>query len=261
MKDYGKVIALESRLRDCRNVMTLGVRPNFFDYPHEDATLIRSAEKIYYPSSYYADMFDAMGKKTFPHPNTYRFAQDKIKQTTLFHLLGIPTPKTLMFYGIRKAAKIVQHFSYPFIGKIPRGSALGRGVFLIHNREELDMYCGLTKTAYIQEYMPIQQDIRVVVIGTEFVHAYRRVASVGEFRCNVAAGAKIEFEGISSEAVQLAKYTATRCQWDDVGIDVCEWRGRYYVIEANMKYGKEGFRQAGIDYAALMEKLIANGAI
>jgi hypothetical protein len=28
-----------------------------------------------------------------------------------------------------------------------------------------------------------------------------------------------------------------------------------------MKYGKEGFRKAGIDYTALMEKLIENGTI
>jgi ribosomal protein S6--L-glutamate ligase len=261
MKDSRKAIALESRLKDCRNVTTLGVRPNFCDYPTEDANLIRGAEKIYYPSAYYADLFETMGKKTFPNPSTYRFAQNKIKQTTLFHLLGIPTPRTQMFYGVRKAEKIVQAFSYPFIGKIPRGSALGLGVFLIQNRDELEAYCGLTKTAYIQEYLPIAQDFRVVVIGNEFVHAYRRVPPPGEFRCNVAVGAKIEFDGIPREAVRLAKYTAARCRWDDVGIDVCEWRGGYYVIEANMKYGKEGLRQAGIDYATLMEKLISHGAI
>jgi len=46
-----------------------------------------------------------------------------------------------------------------------------------------------------------------------------------------------------------------------VGIDVCEYDGRYYVLEGNMKYGKEGFRQAGIDYFKLMEGLIDKGAI
>jgi hypothetical protein len=33
------------------------------------------------------------------------------------------------------------------------------------------------------------------------------------------------------------------------------------VFEANMKYGKEGFRKAGIDYDRLMEEMIANGEI
>jgi hypothetical protein len=29
-------------------------------------------------------------------------------------------------------------------------------------------------------------------------------------------------------------------------------------LEANMKYGKQGFRQAGIDFYALMDKMIEN---
>jgi ribosomal protein S6--L-glutamate ligase len=261
MKDSEKVIALEARLKHCRNVMTLGVWPNFSDYSPQEARLIQAVEKIYYPSAYYADMFETMGKKVFPNPNTYRFAQDKIKQTTLFQLMGIPTPRTRTFYGRDIAEKVIRSFPFPFVGKIPRRSALGRGVFLIQNRDELNAYCNLTKIAYIQEYLPIQRDIRIVIIGNEFVHAYWRVAPVGDFRCNVAVGAKIEFDDIPPEAVQLAKHTAACCRWDDVGIDVCEYGGRFYVIEANMKYGREGFRQAGIDYAILMEKLINDGAI
>ena len=61
-----KVIALEARLKNCKNVVTLGVRPNFSDYSHTDADLIRKSEKIYYPTTFYAELFDAMGKKTFP---------------------------------------------------------------------------------------------------------------------------------------------------------------------------------------------------
>ena len=66
MSESIKAIALEARLRDCRNVLTLGVRPNFSDYTTEEASLIRNASKIYYPSSFYADLFDAIGKNTFP---------------------------------------------------------------------------------------------------------------------------------------------------------------------------------------------------
>ncbi|MFP4349081.1 MAG: RimK family alpha-L-glutamate ligase, partial [Desulfococcaceae bacterium] len=59
----------------------------------------------------------------------------------------------------------------------------------------------------------------------------------------------------------LALNTARSCGWDDVGIDICAFDGWFYVLEANMKYGKEGFRQAGIDYTRLMETLIENGEI
>jgi hypothetical protein len=38
-------------------------------------------------------------------------------------------------------------------------------------------------------------------------------------------------------------------------------KGEYYVLEGNMKYGHEGFRQAGMDYPRLMSELIEQGAI
>jgi ribosomal protein S6--L-glutamate ligase len=46
-----------------------------------------------------------------------------------------------------------------------------------------------------------------------------------------------------------------------VGIDICRHNAKYYVLEANMKYGKEGFRQAGINYTQLMEDMIENEEI
>lgn len=256
-----KAIALEHHLRHCRNVRTLGVRSNFTDYSEEDIRDIRQASKIYYPSVFYADLFDAMGKKLFPSYHTYKCVQDKIKQTALFHLLEIPHPFTRVFYGKRRMDKILRCFAFPLIAKIPRGSALGRGVFLIHDKAELTTYLNQSPVAYIQKYLSLDRDIRVVVIGDQVVHAYWRLAAEGEYRSNVALGGRISLKKIPPAALALALDTAQACGWNDVGIDICEHRGRYLVLEANMKYGKEGFRKAGIDYVKLMEELIENGAI
>jgi len=256
-----KAIALEHRLRCCRNVRTLGVRSNYFDYSDDEIRDIRQAPKIYYPSVFYADLFDAMGKELFPSYHTYKCVQDKIKQTALFHLLEIPHPFTRVFYGKRRMGKILRFFNFPMIAKIPRGSALGRGVFLVHDEEELGAYLDLSSVAYIQEYLSLDRDIRVVVIGDQVVHAYWRLAGEGEYRSNVALGGTISLERVPPEALALALHTARVCGWNDVGVDICEHQGRYLVLEANMKYGKEGFRKAGIDYVKLMEGLIENGTI
>ena len=256
-----QAVALEARLKTCKNVITLGVRPNFSDYSPEEIALLREREKIYYPTAFYADLFDAMGKQTFPSYHTYKFAQDKIKQTALFQLLDIPHPKTRVFYGKRSKNSIMNHFDFPFIGKIARGSAMGRGVFFIRNRSELDAYCALTTPAYIQEYLPGDRDIRVVVIGRKVAHAYWRIAAPGEFRCNVSLGGTICLDSVPEAVTDLALHTAHACRWDDVGIDIYRYQDRLFVLEANMKYGKEGFRAAGIDYSVLMEGFIANGEI
>jgi ribosomal protein S6--L-glutamate ligase len=251
-----KAIALESRLRDCKNVITLGVRPNFSDYSPHEAEMIRNAKKIYYPSAFYADLFDAMGKPTFPCYHTYKCVQDKIKQTALFQLLDIPHPRTRVYYGKRQKDAIPRHFAFPFVAKIPRGSAMGRGVYLIQQDSDLQKYLKLTNTAYIQEYLPSDRDIRVVIIGQKIVHAYWRVGPEEDFRCNLAVGGRISLADVPPQALDLALHTARSCHWDDVGIDICRHAGNFHVIEANMKYGKEGFRQAGINYTALMETMI-----
>ncbi|MGB2928974.1 MAG: RimK family alpha-L-glutamate ligase [Desulfobacterales bacterium] len=256
-----KVVALEARLKNCKNVVTLGVRPNFSDYSRKEADLIRKAEKIYYPTTFYAELLDAMGKKTFPSYHNYKCVQDKIKQTALFNLLEIPHPRTRVFYGKRQKNSICDHFKFPFIAKIPRGSAMGRGVYLIRSQKDLDSYIRLSNVAYIQEYLPSDRDIRVVIIGDRVVHAYWRIAPSGEFRSNVAVGASISLDPVPKNALDLALDTARRCRWDDVGIDIIEHDKNLYVLEANMKFGKEGFRKAGIDYLKLMESMIENGQI
>lgn len=256
-----KAIALEGRLRDCKNVLTLGVRSNFSDYSPREAELIRSARKIYYPSPFYADLFDAMGKQTFPSYHNYKCVQDKIKQTALFEMLNIPHPRTRVYYGKRQKNFIAEHFMFPFVAKIPRGSAMGRGVYLIQDEKQLADYLNLTNVAYIQEYLPVDRDIRVIVIGDKVVHAYWRIAPENDFRSNIAVGGTVGMDTVPAQALDLALHTARICRWDDVGIDICRYQNKFFVLEANMKYGKEGFRQAGIDYVGMMEEMIRNEEI
>ena len=254
-------IALEARLRDCGNVRTLGVRPNFSDYSPEEVRLIMEADKIYYPSTFYADMLEAMGRRIFPSSSNYRFAQDKIKQTAVFQMLNISHPRTRVFYGKRQKQKILDWFSYPFVAKVARGSAMGRGVFLVRSDEDLESYLSLGGPAYIQQYLPIDRDMRIVVIGDRVAHAYWRIAATGQFKSNVAAGGRVSFRQIPDGALEFALGVARACGWNDVGMDVCLCDGRFYVIEGNMKYGREGFRQAGIDFSRMMEAMIENGDI
>jgi ribosomal protein S6--L-glutamate ligase len=261
MSETQKAIALEGRLRHCRNVVTLGVRSNFSDYSSQEAELIRSAQKIYYPSLFYADLFDAMGKRTFPSYHTYKCVQDKIKQTALFELLDIAHPRTRTYYGKRQKGLITDHFRFPFVAKIPRGSAMGRGVYLIRQQNQLAEYLKLTDVAYIQQYLPVDRDIRVIVIGDRAVHAYWRIAPPNEFRANLAVGGTVSLAAVPGRALELALHTARLCKWDDVGIDICCHGNDFYVLEANMKYGRQGFRRAGIDYDEMMEAMIENEEI
>jgi ribosomal protein S6--L-glutamate ligase len=113
-----------------------------------------------------------------------------MKQTTLFNMLAIPHPRT-RFYLQREFARIEKDFSFPFVAKIPRASARGRGVFKIDNPDELEQYLAKTKTAYVQEFIPHERDLRVILINYEPVLAYWRCRPPDDFRTLPAAASSM----------------------------------------------------------------------
>ena len=254
-------IALGARLKQYQSIQTLGFKPNFQDYSDQEKNLILNSKKIYYPTAFYADLFNAMGKKTFPSFHTYKFAQDKIKQTAAFNMFGIPHPETKIFYGKKQKQNILFFFAFPFIGKKARGSSKGNDVYLIQNTKDLFLYLTQKGPAYIQEYFPINRDMRVIIIGKKIRLAYWRIAAGDNFKTNTSQGGTISFNPLPQKALKLAQMTAFKCGWDDVGIDIIEHQNRFYVLEANMKYGTKGFRKAGINYKKMMATLIVEGKV
>jgi ribosomal protein S6--L-glutamate ligase len=237
-----------------------GVLPNWDDYPSEVKEAIAEAHEIFYPSVLYESMFDTLGKKTYPR-NYYAFLGNKIRQTSLFQLLEISHPRTRVYYGRNRQAKICGDFPYSFIAKTPVGSSMGQGVFLIQSKDALTSYLARHRTAYIQEYLPIDRDLRVVLIKGRVIHAYWRIHQAGEFRNNVAQGGRISFDPIPDEALRFAADVAGRCGFEEVGLDICRANSRYYVIEANMVFGLEGFRQKDLDVYCILRDLERNGLL
>jgi ribosomal protein S6--L-glutamate ligase len=259
-KTMNKRIALGKRLRHSPDVETLGMRPNIADYSEAELDLLRQANTVYYPSALYEDVFLALGKRVFP-ANYYRYMGDKIKQTELFTLLDIPHPRTRIYYGSQKVRRILGDFTLPFIAKIPRGSSKGRGVFLLRTRADLNRYLAESSPAYIQELLPIDRDLRIVLVGAKVVHAYWRIARDGEFRSNVSLGGRISGRNIPAAALRFAEGVARLCQFDEVGLDVCQYKGEYLVLEANMVYGLKGFEVAGLDIYQLLTESVSEGGI
>ncbi len=249
-------VALGARLRRNREILTLGLKPNFSDYSPGEKDLIRKAEKIYFPTAFYADLFNAMGKPTFPSFHTYKFAQDKIRQTAMFNLLDIPHPRTRVFYGRRQKKTIQDYFSFPFIAKKGRGSARGEHVFLIRTAGDLNAYLSFDGPAYIQEYLPIKKDMRIVIIGDKIRLAYWRKAPDHDFKTNLSQGGQVILDPVPDKACSLALEWARACGWDDIGLDIAKHQGRFLIIEANVKYGTRGFQKAGIDYHQMLADLV-----
>jgi ribosomal protein S6--L-glutamate ligase len=253
-------VALGSRLKGVPEVLTLGVKPNFTDYSEEEKKLIFSAAMILYPTSNYAQFFNTLGKPFFPSLETCLYADEKIKQTTLFFMLSVPHPRTRIYYHLHHR-DILRDFSFPFIAKLPRASSRGRGVYKIENPEQLQTYLRLTPVAYIQEYLPHDRDLRVILVNDEPILSYWRHRDPTNFRANLHQGGTAQFLEIPDEALFLARDTALRCRFNDVGLDLILCRGKWYVIEANMEYGREGLRMKGMNLKQILREKLLSGKL
>jgi ribosomal protein S6--L-glutamate ligase len=255
-----KYLAFGSRLVGVPEVETLGVKPNFHDYTPLEQRRILGSSVILYPTLNYAQLFTTMGKKIFPSVETYLYADEKMKQTTLFNMLSIPHPRT-RFYLQREFARIEKEFTFPFVAKIPRASARGRGVFKIDSPAELEQYLQKTKIAYIQEYIPHEKDLRVILINYEPVLAYWRKRTSEDFRTNLHQGGVIVFDDIPHDVMPMVQEFARRCKFNDVGIDLLKYNGSWYLLEANMQYGREGFTKKNMVLKEVIRRKLLDGTL
>ena len=129
-------VALGSRLRGVPEVLTLGVKPNFMDYTRKERDLMLGANLILYPTLNYAQLLTTLGRRIFPSLETHLYADEKIKQSTLFYMLGIPHPRTRFYYSLHHN-DITNDFKFPCIAKLARRSSQGRGVFKLRNQDDL----------------------------------------------------------------------------------------------------------------------------
>jgi len=260
IKKRNQFVALGSRLKGVPEVLTLGVKPNFMDYSEEERDLIAGAAMILYPTANYAQFFTTLGKPFFPSLETCLYADEKIKQTTLFSMLGIPHPRTRIYYHLHHR-DILGDFSFPFVAKLPRASSRGRGVYKIENLEQLNAYLRLTPIAYIQEYLPHERDLRVILVNYEPILSYWRERDPSNFRANLHQGGTPRFLEIPQEALSLAREAALQCKFNDVGLDLIQCRGKWYVIEANMEYGREGLRMKGMNLKQILRDKLLSGEL
>jgi ribosomal protein S6--L-glutamate ligase len=253
-------IAIGSRLKGVPEVHTLGVKPNFMDYTFHERSLILDSEIILYPTLNYAQFFTTIGKRIFPSLETYLYADDKIKQSTLFNIQDIPHPFTRIYYHLHHD-DILKDFNFPFIGKLPRRSSQGRGIFMISCDRELEEYLRLTKVAYIQEYIPHEKDLRVILINYKPILAYWRVSASDTFKTNVYQGGILNFDEIPEHGLMLAQEYSKKCKLNDVGLDMMYANGKWYLIEANMRYGRKGLRSKGMNLKEILRKKLLTGEL
>mgnify|MGYP003649356290 FL=1 len=224
-------------------------------FKHRDE--ISSADWVLYPEYWQLNaLIYGLKARVFPSQASYLLGHNKIEMTRAFEMVApANTPHTEIRANTPSNAEALWELMLlPFVAKLPKASQ-GSGVWLIKDRAEWRAYLEKTDVLYVQEYLPINRDIRVVIIGDTVVSAYWRLQSDQGFYNNVAKGGVIEQSAVPAQAVNLALHLAQTLDIDHAGFDIAMVGDHPYVFEFNRLFGNQGIeggeqkiREAIIDY-------------
>lgn len=165
-------------------------------------------------------------------------SHDKLATALLLHRAGLPHPATAHVDLAGDRASL----DPPIVVK-PRFGSWGRDVHLCRTRAQLSRRLRSLHNrrwfhrhgALLQEFVPpAGRDLRLIVAGHHVVGAAERIAAPGEWRTNVARGARRQPVTPPLEACDLAVRAAAAVGGDLVGVDLLPRPdGRYVVLEVN----------------------------
>jgi len=215
-------------------------------FRHRDILL--EADWVLFPEYWQVNaLVYGLKRRIFPSLASYHLGHDKVEMT---RALWSVCPGHLPHTVIRAATganveQVLEEFSFPFVAKEPRNS-MGRGVHLIEDRRRFLDYAARSEVLYVQEYLPLERDLRVVVVGRRVVAAYWRIGAEGAFHNNVARGGGVSFDGVPPEALVLAERVAADLGIDHAGFDLALVDGQLYFLEFNVLFGNQALNGRGI---------------
>ena len=181
---------------------------------------------------------------------------DKYKTHTVLKKGGLPVARTEIITSPnpQTVKKIHNQIggSFPLILKTLYGSE-GKGVVMVKDESTLQsvidaMYANNKKCQMLmQEYLKIDGDMRVIVLGGKVLASMRRKSGGSDFRSNFSLGGTVKNVATLEEDIEtLAIRSAQACGCYICGVDitVTEDTKKPYIIEVNSSPGTDGIEKA-----------------
>jgi RimK family alpha-L-glutamate ligase len=190
------------------------------------------------PGLWALDRLEALGVTVLNGRRTLVAAHDKLATANAMFTAGVPHPRTVHVAPWLELPELTP----PLVIK-PRFGSWGDDVIRCDTDEEIDAALRLVHTrpwfaatgAIAQKLVyPRGYDLRIVVAAGQVVGAVKRVAAAGEWRTNVALGARREPTHPPAAACAIAVAAAHAIGGDLVGVDLLPADvGTWVVLEVN----------------------------
>jgi glutathione synthase/RimK-type ligase-like ATP-grasp enzyme len=120
----------------------------------------------------------------------------------------LPIPKTYIYYNREEGDKFLQETEYPKIVKKSYGPSNYGGYFVhkVDSYEEAKSLFDEKKyhPMYFQDFVPMEADIRVMLIGHKPICAFWRRAPEGEWLTNTSQGGSMDYMNVPKSVLDLA---------------------------------------------------------
>jgi RimK family alpha-L-glutamate ligase len=187
-------------------------------------------------------------------PRAIERAVDKFYTSALLQEAGLPTVDTVVCERAADAMAAVREFGDVVIK--PIFGSMGHGIVRVSDPDVAFRVVKTLETTravfYVQRAIDHGgRDYRLFVVGGRVLAAIERQAAEGDWRSNVARGAKATACAPPAEWQQMAIRAAAAIEADYAGVDLLPAPdGRLYVLEVNGIPGWEGLQHAtGVDVA------------
>ncbi len=178
---------------------------------------------------------------------------DKWKTYISLKKVGAKQPKTLLVNLPEKSQGVYERLDtkFPVVLKTQLGTG-GVGVVKLENETQLLATTQLIhklnqeRGMILQEFIPLEYDIRVIVLAGEIHGAMKRPTPKGDFRSNVHQGSepeKIILTEMERMEIDIVMKAFQKSSW--IGIDLIPSKDREkerpYVLEVNTQPGTVGY--------------------
>lgn len=224
-------------------------------------------------SRYWCDMImdlELDGFTTVPSIKCWDNCSSKYLTDVLCRKAGLRTPKTVAIAHSEDTERAVKELGgkFPIILKSSTGTQTGVGVVIIESMRSLNAVVQMILLynkylpVIIQEYIPLEYDIRIMVLGDKVLGAMKRnvITDKKDFRSNVSLGADAEQIEITELEAQDAITAAKAVDGVLVGVDVIPSKDREkekpIILEVNSMPGFSGIEKVNQEDGSLVTSIL-----
>ena len=148
----------------------------------------------------------------------------------------LPIPKTYIYYNRPNAVKFLEKCEYPKIIKKSYGPS-NYGGYFVHKvdsaKEAKELFVEKKyHPMYFQDFVPMEADIRVMLIGHKPVCAFWRRAPEGEWLTNTSQGGSMDYNDVPKNVLDLAVKVSKAAKAEYWACDVAYGKdGKVRILE------------------------------